>query len=142
MKTTSFLVFSSMIVAFAAGCGGKPEASDPSKTQTTSDTKPADAKPADAKPADAKPADAKPADAKPADAKPADAKPADAKPADAKPADVKPATDGKCADAAKTTAKDKAGCMAECAKLDATVPPGSKCIPAKVSCEQQCKTMK
>ena len=107
MKTTSFLVFSSMIVAFAAGCGGKPEASDPSKTQTTSDTKPADAKPADAKPAD-----------------------------------VKPATDGKCADAAKTTAKDKAGCMAECAKLDATVPPGSKCIPAKVSCEQQCKTMK
>ncbi|MBL8608000.1 MAG: hypothetical protein JNL38_11800 [Myxococcales bacterium] len=132
MKTTSFLVFSSMIVAFAAGCGGKPEASDPSKTQTTSDTKPADAKPADAKPADAKPADAKPADAKPADAKPADAKPAD----------VKPATDGKCADAAKTTAKDKAGCMAECAKLDATVPPGSKCIPAKVSCEQQCKTMK
>jgi len=120
--TLSFVLVSALL----AGCGGNSqEASDPSKTHTTSETKPTDAKPADAKPADAKPGDLK------TDAKPTDAKPADAKPADAT-----------CKEAAKVAAKDNASCMTECSKLENTVPAGSKCIPPRVSCEQQCKAMK
>ena len=71
----------------------------------------------------------------------AEAKPAEAKPAatDAKPAEA--AADSKCKDAPKPTAKDAKGCMAECSKLDAKSPAGSKCMPPKTSCEQQCKTL-
>ena len=96
--TLSFVLVSALL----AGCGGNSqEASDPSKTHTTSETKPTDAKPADAKPADAT-----------------------------------------CKEAAKVAAKDNASCMTECSKLENTVPAGSKCIPPRVSCEQQCKAMK
>jgi hypothetical protein len=138
LSLTTFLASAVLLGA----CGNSPEAKDPSKTDTTAapDTKAA----ADttAKPGDATPA--KPVDATPAitDAKPAatDAKPVDAKltATDAKPAE---AADGKCKDVPKPTAKDAKGCMADCSKLDAKAPAGSKCLPPKTACEQQCKTL-
>jgi hypothetical protein len=33
---------------------------------------------------------------------------------------------------------DLKACLSGCDKLDDTVPPGSKCLPARVGCKQQC----
>jgi hypothetical protein len=127
---TSILVSSALLVA----CGGNaPDAKDPSKTDTsTPDTKAGDTS-------------VKPTDTKPADATPTDAKPEGTKTdTTAKPADTTPASDdaSKCKDAPKPTAKTKKACMAECSKLEATAPAGSKCVPPKTACEEQCKTLK
>ncbi len=125
---TSILVSSALLVA----CGGNaPDAKDPSKTDTsTPDTKAGDTT--------VKPTDATPS----TDAKPADT--TTAKPADATPAPAAPAADdtSKCKDAPKPTAKTKKACMTECSKLDAKAPEGSKCVPPKTACEEQCKTLK
>jgi hypothetical protein len=127
MKSILTCLLASSALLVACG-GGAPDAKDPTKTDTsTPDTKAGDTS-------------VKPTDAPAADAKPADSKPADVK-TDAKPADPPPA-DEKCKDAPKVAAKTKKACMTECSKLEASSPAGSKCVPPKTACEEQCKTLK
>ncbi len=131
MKTlfNTLLVSSALLVA----CGGNaPDAKDPTKTDTsTPDPKAADTT---VKPADTT---ATPATT---DAKPTDAKPADTTAATPP---APPADDAsKCKDAPTVKAKTKKACMTECSKLEAKAPEGSKCVPPKTACEEQCKTMK
>ncbi len=126
------ILVSSLLVA----CGGNaPDAKDPSKTDTTSapDTKAGDPT--------AKPTDAKPTDTT---AAPTDAKPADTKTDATATPPATPATDdaSKCKDAPAVKAKTKKACMTECSKLEAKSPEGSKCVPPKTQCEEQCKTLK
>ncbi len=116
----TLLVSSALLVA----CGGNaPDAKDPSKTDTTATP------------------DSKAGDTA---VKPTDAKPADTKTdTTAAPPATPPADDAsKCKDAPKPTAKTKKACMTECSKLEATAPAGSKCVPPKTACEEQCKTLK
>lgn len=136
MKTLhTILVSSALLVA----CGGNaPDAKDPTKTDgTKTDSATPETKAGDTA---VKPSDEKPADTTSTDAKPADTKLDTA----AKPADATPPGDdaSKCKEAPKPTAKTKKACMTECSKLEAKAPAGSKCVPPKTACEEQCKTLK
>lgn len=48
--------------------------------------------------------------------------------------------EGKCGAAPKTTATALDGCLADCEKLEDTVPAGAKCIPPRTSCKMQCNS--
>lgn len=64
-------------------------------------------------------------------------------PGDTKPTSGAPASpmEGKCKSGdAPAEAKDLDACLKGCQGLDDTVPVGSRCIPAKVSCNSQCNT--